>query len=135
MDNLKFRAWIKAVAVMIRVSEMDFRKNRIKGTDNSGKVYSLRFDEVIIMEYVGVCDEDGNEIYDGDIMEYTQVVSPPIRRVVMRSREPSFHTGFVLSDNAICANGKDVGYWAPVMHVVGNTYENPNLLRFTNERN
>lgn len=50
------------------VSEIDFRKQRIKGRADN-KIISARFDEVKIYQSTGLFDESGRELFEGDYIE------------------------------------------------------------------
>lgn len=64
-DDISIRAWYKAEKVMLTVSEIDFRRKRIKAMKD--KIYSLRFDEVELMPKICV-NSNGINVYDEDII-------------------------------------------------------------------
>jgi uncharacterized phage protein (TIGR01671 family) len=81
----------------------------------------------VIMEFTGFQDSKGKEIYEGDIIDYgyyskeddTEDLSRPMRFVAKWSQEDS---GFV-------ANGRLMTrYQYYAFPVIGNIYENPDLL-------
>jgi len=125
MRNIKFRIW-------------DTNKNQwLKqedwiGINNYGIVYddrshdypdlSLR-DSCIIQQYIMIKDKNGREIYEGDIIQYNYPKNERNNKVLVRwtTEEYDNHPGFI-----ICDSFEQYGDY----EVIGNIYENPNLITF-----
>lgn len=73
--------------------------------------------DCILMQYTGLKDKNGREIYEGDVLEASG-------EVVMRDQAVFRDGCFMWGDT-----GEDVllKYWAPRSIVLGNIYENPEL--------
>lgn len=69
---LDYRAWHIEKKVMMHVSEIDFRKHRVKGRAKE-EIISSRFDEVVLMRGATYYDDSLHcaKIYEGDIVEVT----------------------------------------------------------------
>ena len=119
MREIKFRAWIKEVDEIREVEYINFWKKKISYPHKFCKEYYLNadFDEIELMEYTGLKDMDGKEIYEGDILfesfreEYFKVV---------------FENGSFRAE----ADGYslDLEDYAHICEVVGNIYENTELM-------
>lgn len=68
---IDYWAWHHDKKVMMHVSEIDFRKERVKGRAKD-EVIVARFDEVVLMPWTTYYDDDDVMIYEGDIVEVTR---------------------------------------------------------------
>lgn len=121
MREIKFRAWDGVEKRMYEVKEIKF----IGLNSEPYKVfidYGYQVEEPILMQYTNLKDKNGKEIYEGDI--------------VIRSEEPSIKA-VIEWDEDICGFNADLKYEPRDfmelyrrgrIEIIGNIYENPNLL-------
>lgn len=117
MREMKFRAWEKNLKEIILVDNIDFEKKMIN-TDSAWRL----FDEVELMQYTGLKDKNDKEIYEGDIVLYDRNVHPSIDKL---------HYVVEWGTNGYVLNGyhNDFdNFGSEMLEVVGNIYENPELL-------
>lgn len=126
---IDYRAWHHDKKVMMHVSEIDFRKERVKGRAKD-EVIVARFDEVALMPWTTYYDDSYNDvmIYEGDIVEVTHkdmkkrfVIDDEMGILLARCIEKEQYP-FVDFDLDMLLN--DDGR----VKVIGNAYENPELL-------
>ena len=123
MREIKFRAWEKSLKQIIPVDNIDFEKRMV----NTESVWRM-FDEIELMQYTGLKDKNGKEIYEGDILD------TDLERLYL---VVEFRNGCFVVE---CRDDNEKYY--DIMHplekeisnleyheVIGNTYENPELLR------
>lgn len=124
---IDYRAWHHDKKVMMHVSEIDFRKERVKGRAKD-EVIVARFDEVVLMPWTTYYDDDDVMIYEGDIVEVTRkymkkrfVIDDEMGVLPARCIADDLYP-FVTFDleMLIDDNGR--------IKVIGNAYENPELL-------
>ena len=132
MKEIKFRAWLKEDKKMVNVETMDFTDKSIQYLEKSEFInaYLLRrvgFDDIELMQYIGLRDKNGKEIYEGDIIKYKfpyDIRLKHISPVKFLETEASFgikdRYGNEIPLYTISANN--------YFEVIGNIYENKNLL-------
>lgn len=126
---IDYRAWHHDKEVMMHVSEIDFRKERVKGRAKD-EVIVARFDEVALMPWTTYYDDSYNDvmIYEGDIVEVTHkdmkkrfVIDDEmgilLARCIEKEQYPFVDFGL---DMLLNDDGR--------VKVIGNAYENPELL-------
>lgn len=121
MRKIKFRAWDKLDKQMFAVKSLHI-DNLVVRSD-SLTFYSL--DDVELMQYTGLKDKNGVEIYEGDVLFH------PLqgrRKVFYPYSETVASYGLRNIDNGFGSTLQDSH---AVFEVIGNIYENEELL---NER-
>ena len=82
----------------------------------------------LVMQYTGLRDKNGREIYEGDITQHG------IRRSIIEWRD--YHSGFVAiakMHRSVPVEGIEDPIYAELIEVIGNIYENPELLSDSKE--
>jgi hypothetical protein len=112
MREIKFRAWDNVQRKMINVVNLNLI---------DGDVWCNGKLDVELMQFTGLLDKNGVEIYEGDILDFEELewggkftpeVVPPIQTLIT--------DGFPL-----CGSVRDVAEWRTV---IGNIHQNPELL-------
>ena len=114
MRKLKFRAWDKRTNIMLSWGNLLHRYNSLD---------CLSFSFLDIMQFSGLKDKNGKEIYEGDILLYSNNALKNIVRPVVY-KWGSFGIEGVSKGTHICFGN----LLKEVIEVIGNIYENPELL-------
>ena len=110
MRTIKFRVWDNVDYMSTPFSLQDLQQGKIKFTD-----------DCIVMQFTGLHDKNGKEIYEGDVVKYIDEhigeIQYWIGQICVGYRYKSNNVTFPLKiGNAIS------------MEVIGNIHENPELL-------
>nr|DAT71057.1 MAG TPA: YopX protein [Caudoviricetes sp.] len=122
MRAIKFRAFLKDTNEMVKVGAMDWDEegNLLCLNYPKGKDYFGYEDDIALMQYTGFKDKDGREIYEGDIIKYRNNLYQ-VRWIFLGFYAHQINgRGFKELDEFV-ADTMDI-------EVVGNIYENPELL-------
>lgn len=124
MREIKFRAWDKNTKIMIHWD--DLVKSRISFRNFRWALLSENSENFELMQYTGLKDKNGVEIYEGDIVE-TVYNGEVFAGVVVYDLS---EVDFKVTDGKE-KYGRNFQYLAgnDENEVLGNIYENPELLK------
>lgn len=138
MRQIKFRAWDEDRKQMI----YDFSTISVKllqaNMEDGGFIFCGGYQEnedwhePILMQFTGLKDSTGKEIYEGDIIESTFSDGKPCRHVIEYSSEQAQFVAVFIQNNysPVKSEGGIKQSWVNEFKkkVVGNIYQNQNLL-------
>lgn len=124
MRDIKFRIWDTENKEMLKVQELDF-----ESTFYGGRIairpyqYNDYFDteDMILMQYTGLHDKNGKEIYEGDIVKIKHKYED-VGKIIYE------HNGFTVDVMNMNRPYGRVSFVNNFMEVIGNIYENKDLL-------
>ena len=126
MREIKFRAWIKEKKAIFEVILIDYVTKKVTYLlERVGHLLNVRndkFNDVEFMQYTGLEDKNGKEIYEGDIL--FESFGERYYKVVFENG--SFRAEFKGDFEEYSFDLIDVV--AQGCEVLGNIYENPELL-------
>lgn len=130
MREIKFRAWSHESPQFMLYED----NKEICQYDNSltwGDWFKKHLHEILsddtdwtVMQYTGIKDKNGREIYEGDIVKAEDIFGSHIKRVGYVDSHAAFQLGdlkmFMLNNHSMSVYMN--------IEVIGNIYENPELL-------
>lgn len=129
MREIKFRAWHKIEKYMTPSFRFghEFYHNTDDGIHYDGDdviSFSLA-EDYILMQYTGLKDKNGEEIYEGDILEPIKglVDTNAVKRFVEKWSD--YRGGWMIG----IYNEMGYGTGSKGFKIIGNIYENPKLLK------
>jgi len=148
MREIKFRAWDKRDRFMFLVREMYWLNKGLEVDDGATVRDCVDGDTGAVMQYTGLKDKNGKEIYEGDILLIPDEYTEPILDDGSGPREEANHLAPIVFKGG--QFGVDIQESADVfkkgftsfqtlewedslvseqrLEVIGNIYENPELL-------
>lgn len=143
MREIKFRAWGKKTHNMGNVITLIYPYgggfDEVKMSHNGSSIW-VKGDEVEIMQYTGLKDRHGVEIYEGDLVRSFSNINKK-SDPHLSATEPTYRTSSVEFYNGAFRLTCDefphgcgilnnyVGAMAEDLEVIGNIYQNPELLK------
>src|SRR3990167_6677907 len=137
MKELKFRAWDKDEKKMHLIDMIYFRgssdeiskKSGIKGdsrrvgflTDSGYQVF-YNFE---LMQYTGLFDRNGKEIYEGDIVQNKSLSMKGEIKMGFNDTAIGKHYGWYIHRYMKIGKDKASSWESPYWEIIGNIYENP----------
>ena len=121
MRDIKFRVWDNERNAMLNSKsvDIDFFEGKIEITSDTiryDEVYTDEIKDFELMQYVGCKDKNNKEIYEGDIVKTKE------------------HIGQIIYSKGMFFIDVKGDFYLPIynvsefMEVIGNIYENPELL-------
>ena len=129
MREIKFRAWDKDYKKIINVDEIDLFLNQIRyWKDLDEEPIMLNKGDFELMQFIGLKDKNGKEIYEGDILE---VESHGGKEVVEVKWNEGYAGWDFFKGEEYCplTDYKDMMGFDLNAKIIGNKFENPELLK------
>ena len=140
MREIKFRAWDKKKKKMFAVQGTESTRF---GNMHHAIVYigyanikRLYIGDIELMQYTGLKDKNGKEIYEGDIISTSNFGEPYTDE--WNSKEFGYAKVTITPDSGINFEGDDINWsWSDkesvyslkYCEIIGNIFENPELLK------
>ncbi|MDJ8959746.1 YopX family protein [Clostridium perfringens] len=129
--DIKFKGWDSVNEVMLPVESINFREGYVSLNEGDNSLTDT-LEMIELIQYTGLKDKNGKEVYEGDIIESPLWEAEPyeivfkdyafkardIRKKIMYGSDLFFDIDDLLS-----------GCVGETFEVIGNIYENPELLR------
>ena len=113
MREIKFRAWNKEKAKM----DKNFRFDEFNDVNDY-----FADDDFVFMQYTGLKDKNGKEIYEGDIAHFRKLNDT---KLIGEIKYYENGAGFLITAKGRCTEYLNSVY---VLEVLGNIHENKELL-------
>lgn len=113
MRTIKFRAWHKELEMMLPPVDLSQPLQHYKWLGRADHP---------IMQFTGLHDKNGKEIYEGDIIEYENYITCEVHTDIIEWKECTCFVGECTLYDVCIYPHKDI-------EVIGNIYEHKHLLK------
>ena len=121
----RFRAWLKNDKEMIEADEIHWDRGELDFIGDA-ITFMRKADEIELMQSTGLFDENGQEIFDGDIVRQVRTQPTTENEVVVGVVTMIEGAWLIMNDSEQLASL----LWSETdeNEIIGNIYENPELL-------
>ena len=121
----KFRVWLpdKDVERMLRVKALVFENDKTRCVCGYAYDFYLEDEDATIMQSTGLCDKEGTEVFEGDILHHQ--IQTDYTFIVKYDKDKGRWYGDGLSRTYRIDITKE---FLQYYKVIGNIYENPELI-------
>ena len=126
MREIKFRAWSKLLNKMLSHEDLNKTLKNLTKIEYIAGIFLPLNSDVEVMQYIGLKDSNKNEIYEGDIVKIEDYFGEDIIGRVIYDEATAgyvFHKGNERNYFKMTLDLESYVYF-----VIGNIYENPELL-------
>lgn len=124
--EIKFRVYISKYKILDTPDIINFNTQEVKYDSD---YYSL--DDIELMQYTGIKDKNGKEIYEGDIVLIRIDKTNILHKTIVKFKHGAFIADIIGDNDYIYLF--HFGFNKDDFEVVGNIYENPELLEGKND--
>lgn len=129
MRDIKFRAFDKDLKRILKVKEIDFEHRIVTLKISKLAIKKIPFENVELLQYTGIKDKNGKEIFEGDIFVHNnqkfEVIYDGTRFIGVDSDRSG--NGYVCYVDSCYKDGSSS------IEVIGNVYENTGSLKEGNK--
>ena len=140
MRDIKFRVFDEGKMEFVDAMDWDNKYKVLTCNTEERKIFRFDPDTLKLMQYTGLKDKSGVEIYEGDILNYTGTACPHCHRIadVMSNYHAEIRWDSEYAHFEAYSHNYDdtlsADDWTENMVIIGNIYENPELLGITGRK-
>ncbi len=124
MREIEFRAWDSQLHLMFGFPEVV----SLIGEQVTLQYQNKKSRRFTLLQFTGLHDKNGKEIYEGDILRQTLIDDSPIGLVEYDTDLATFAVRYKKSDGSGDGLCNVVAFGGKEIEIIGNIYENPELL-------
>lgn len=126
MREIKFKAWDKKNKQIAEVVAIDYLANEVM-LDYFGKMYFLNFEYAELLQFTGLKDKNGTEIYEGDILQGTYYFRG-VGWYDTGEGDVEIKGKVVYEQGGYECQGYNLGDLTNDVEIIGNIYESPEIM-------